>query len=136
MSHAGGVLLAETARRNGLSGQLSRVLGPWRKPLAVHDPGKIVTDMAIAIALGGDAACDIAVLRAQPQVFWLVASDPTVSRLIRRLAQDADGALAAISGARATARARVWNQVGAPLQDGLVVIDMDATLLDAHSDKQ
>jgi hypothetical protein len=63
VSHAGGALLVETVRRSGLSGQLSRLLGPWRKPLAVHDPGKIVADMAIAVALGGDAACDIAVLR-------------------------------------------------------------------------
>ena len=69
VSHAGGLLLVETARRSGLAGQLSRLLGPWRRPMAVHDPGKIVTDLAIAVALGGDAACDIAVLRAQPGVF-------------------------------------------------------------------
>jgi hypothetical protein len=136
VSHSGGVLLVETARRSGLSGQLSRLLGPWRKPLAVHDPGKIVTDMAIAVALGGDAACDIAVLRAQPGVFVLVASDPTVSRLITTLAADADAALAAISGARARARERVWNHAGAPTQDGRIVIDMDASLVTAHSDKQ
>jgi hypothetical protein len=136
VSHSGGVLLVETARRSGLSGQLSRLLGPWRKPLAVHDPGKIVTDMAIAVALGGDAACDIAVLRAQPGVFGRVASDPTVSRLITTLAADADAALAAISAARARARERVWNHAGAPTQDGRVVIDMDASLVTAHSDKQ
>ena len=41
VSHAGGVLLVETARRSGLAGQLSRLLGPWRRPMAVHDPGKI-----------------------------------------------------------------------------------------------
>ena len=55
VSHAGGVLLVKTARRSGLAGQLSRLLGPWRRPMAVHDPGKIVTDLAIAVALGGDA---------------------------------------------------------------------------------
>jgi hypothetical protein len=82
VSHAGGVLLVETARRSGLSGQLSRLLGRWRRPLAVHDPGKIMADLAIAVALGADAACDIAVLRAHPGVFGRVASDPTVSRLI------------------------------------------------------
>ena len=59
-----------------------------------------------------------------------------VSRLIARLAQDADGALGAISSARAVARERVWNWVGAPTQDGQVVIDLDATLLTAHSEKQ
>lgn len=136
VSHAGGVLLTETARRSGLSGQLTRLLGRWRRPLATHDPGKIVADLAVAVALGGDAACDIAVLRAQPGVFGPVASDPTVSRLITTLAADADAAVAAISAARATARERVWAVAGAPLQAGRVVIDLDATLLDAHSDKQ
>ena len=109
VSHAGGVLLVETARRSGLAKQLSRLLGPWREPLAVHDPGKIVLDLAIAVALGGDAACDIAVLRAQPGVFGPVASDPTVSRLVTTLAGDVDAALAAISTARAAARERVWD---------------------------
>src|SRR5215213_8303695 len=136
MSHAGGVLLVETARRSGLAGQLSRLLGRWRKPLAIHDPGKIVADLAIAVALGGDAAADIAVLRAQPGVFGAVASDPTVSRLISTLAEDADPALAAINTARAAARERVWGRAGAPLQDGRVVIDLDASLVTAHSDKQ
>ena len=136
VSHAGGVLLVETARRSGLAGQLSRLLGPWRRPMAVHDPGKIVTDLAIAVALGGDAACDIAVLRAQPGVFGHVASDPTVSRLITTLAADADQVLAAISAARAAARERVWQHAGPPVQDGRVVIDMDASLVTAHSDKQ
>lgn len=133
VSHAGGVLLTETARRSGVSGQLTRLLGRWRKPLATHDPGKIVADLAVAVALGGDAACDIAVLRAQPGVFGPVASDPTVSRLIATLAHDVDDAVAAISTARAAGRARVWSIAGAPVQDGRVVIDLDATLLDAHS---
>ena len=69
VSHAGATLLVETARRSGLSRELSKRLGPWRRPLAVHDPGKIVGDLAVAVALGGDAAADIAVLRAQPGVF-------------------------------------------------------------------
>ncbi len=114
VSHAGGTLLMETARRSGLARELSSGLGPWRLPFAIHDPGKIVLDMAVAVALGGDAACDVAVLRAQPGVFGSVASDPTVSRLITRLAEDVDGALAAISAARAVARERVWNWAGAP----------------------
>jgi Transposase DDE domain group 1 len=136
VSHAGATLLVETARRSGLARQLSALLGPWRRPGATHDPGKVVLDLAIAVALGGDAACDIAVLRAQPGVFGPVASDPTVSRLIARLAEDPDAALEAIITARAVARERVWNWAGAPLQDGQVVIDLDATLVPAHSEKQ
>jgi hypothetical protein len=136
VSHAGGVLLVETARRSGLSRQLGRLLGPWRLPLAIHDPGKIVADLAIAVALGGDAAADVGALRAQPGVFGLVASDPTVSRLITRLAADADDVLAAIRAARAEARERVWHHAGAPVQHAQVVIDLDATLVTAHSDKE
>jgi len=108
VSHAGGTLLVEVARRSGLARELSSGLGPWRRPFAIHDPGKIVLDMAVAVALGGDAACDVGLLPAQPGVFGLVASDPTVSRLIATLAEDADAALAAISAARATARERVY----------------------------
>lgn len=136
VSHAGGVLLVETARRSGLAKELSARCRVWRRPLAVHDPGKIVLDLALMVALGGDAACDLGVLRAQPGLFGLVASDPTVSRLVMSLAEDAGNALEAIAGARAMARERVWGWAGAPLQDGQVVIDLDATLVTAHSEKE
>ena len=77
-----GVLLAAAARTAGLDRALSTALEPWRSPMARHDPGKIVLDLAVALALGGDCLADIAQLRSQPGVFGPVASDPTVSRLI------------------------------------------------------
>lgn len=55
----------------------------------MHDPGKIVTYLAVAVALGGDCLADAAVLRAEPAMFGPVASDPVISRLIARLAADA-----------------------------------------------
>lgn len=136
VSSAGAVLLVQTARVSGLDRLLGKRLAPWRLPLAVHDPGKIVLDLAIAVALGGDCAADLALVRAQPGLFGLVASDPTVSRLIARLAEDVERAQAAIRAARATARDRVWQQAGPPRQAGHVVIDLDATLVTAHSDKE
>jgi hypothetical protein len=136
ISSAGGVLLGQTARVCGLERALTAALRPWRLRLAVHDPAKIVTDLAIAVALGGDCAADIAVMRAQPGMFGPVASDPTVSRLIARLAADADPAMAAIRSARATARAWVWQKAGTPRQDGLVNLDLDASLVTAHSEKE
>jgi hypothetical protein len=48
----------------------------------VHDPGKIVADLAAVVALGGDCLADIAVLREQPSLAGPVASDPVVSRLV------------------------------------------------------
>jgi len=57
----------------------------------VHDPGQIVLDLAVSLAAGGDCLADVNQLRAAPGVFGLVASDPTVSRLVAVLAADALG---------------------------------------------
>ena len=84
----------------------------------------------------GDCLADLALVRAQPQLFGRVASDPTVSRLVATLAADAPAALHALPAARAAARARVW-QCGAPVgEDGPVILDLDATLVEAHSEKE
>jgi hypothetical protein len=142
VSHAGAVALARTAQCSGLIQALSAGLAPWRKPLASHDPGKMVCDLAVALAVGGDCLADIAVLREQPQVFGAVASDPTVSRQISTLAADALRVLAAIASARARARAAVWAATGERAPDHRtdaedpLIIDIDATLVTAHSDKE
>jgi Transposase DDE domain group 1 len=139
VSHAGAVLLTETARVTGLAVGLSQVLERWQLPRELHDPGKIVADLAIAVALGGDCLADAGVLRAEPALFGPVASDPVISRLISRLAADAPAALKAIGKARAAARERAWQLAGpsAPsADDGLITADTDATLVTAHSDKE
>ena len=142
MPNAGAVLLLCTAEAAGLDAALSAAAGPWRAPLGRHDPGKVLLDLAVSLAIGGDCLADVAQLRAAPEVFGPVASDPTVSRLIDRLAADAPAALAAIAAATATARARAWELAGdqAPDHDQSVadplVIDVDATLVTAHSEKE
>jgi Transposase DDE domain group 1 len=142
VSQSGGVALVETVRASGLDRALSTALLPWRKPMAIHDPGKVICDLAVALALGGDCLADIALLRAELAVFGLVASDPTVSRTIDTLAADAPRALAAIDAARAAARARVWRLAGehapdhAISMDAPLIIDDDATLVTAHSEKE
>jgi hypothetical protein len=139
VSHAGALLLTETARITGLQTGLSAGLRRWRPGRAFHDPGKIVTDLAVAVALGGDCLADAGVLRAEPALFGPVASDPVISRLVTRLAADAPAALTAIGAARAAARERAWQLAGdqAPGADGgLVPVDIDATIVTAHSDKQ
>ena len=142
VSHAGGLTLIETVRASGIDRALSGALGPWRKPAAVHDPAKVMLDLAVTLALGGDCLSDVAVLRAEPGVYGPVASDPTVSRTIDALAADAPRALAAINTARAQARARVWAAAGPNAPDAgtgadrPLIIDLDATLVTAHSDKE
>jgi hypothetical protein len=83
-------------------------LAGWRAPQAVHDPGKIIADLVVTLALDGDCLADIAVLRAQQELAEPVASGPVVSRLISALAADAPRALKAIQRARAAARERAW----------------------------
>jgi hypothetical protein len=139
VSQAGGLLLTRTLEVIGLGRGMGAALELWRPVRAVHSPGKIITDLAVAVALGGDCLADIAVLRAQPQLFGPVASDPVVSRLITRLAADAPAALKAIRSARAAARQRAWLLAGeaAPGADGaLVTVDIDATLVTAFSEKE
>ena len=141
-SQGGAVLLTETARTVGLDQALSEALAPWRPPNAVHDPAKVMLDLALTLAVGGDCLADIAVLRAEPGLFGRVASDPTVSRTVDRLAADATAALAAIHTARASARAAAWRLAGDRAPDreidggASLVIDVDATLVTAHSDKE
>jgi hypothetical protein len=139
VSQAGALLLAEAVRVTGLGRGLPAGLARWRAPRAVHDPGKILTDLVMALALGGDCLADIAVLRAQPGLFGPVASDPVVSRLISALAADGPRALRAIRRARAAARERAWALAGdrAPGADGsLIPVDIDATIVIAHSEKE
>jgi hypothetical protein len=142
VSSSGGLLLRQTIRVAGLHSTLARALRPWRSDRTVHGPGKVLVDVATAVALGGDCLADVAVVRAQPQVFGPVASDPTVSRLIAALAADIDVSLPAIRAAHAQARAAVWAR-RRPLagragrrDGGQVIVDIDATLVAAHSDKQ
>jgi hypothetical protein len=142
VSGAGGVLLTRTAATVGLDRALSAALAPWRRPLTRHDPGKVLLDLALSVAMGGDCLADMAQLRAHPEVFGSVASDPTVSRLVDALAADAPAALAAIDAARAVARSSAWALAGFHAPDHGVdasrplVIDVDATLVTAHSEKE
>jgi hypothetical protein len=139
ISSAGASMLLSTARVSGLARALSEGLAPWRAARSVHDPGKTVLDLAVAIALGGDCLADIGVVRAQPELFGPVASDPTVSRLVDALAEQPQEAISAIRTARAAARARVWSH-RTPFIEGTderqVVVDLDATLIGAHSEKE
>jgi hypothetical protein len=125
----------------GLDRALTEALAPWHQPLATHSPHKIVLDLAVMLALGGDCLADIALLRSEPGVYGRVASDPTVSRMISRLAGDPD-VLTAIHRARAIARAKVWNRAGAHAPNHAIsakqplIIDVDATLVTAYSEKE
>jgi hypothetical protein len=98
-----------------------------------------VTQLSYALAAGGDCLADVAMLRDATAIVGAVPSDPTVSRVIDDLAGGGQQVLDAIADAHAAARARVHAVGGGPVgtgPDGLVPLDIDATLVSAHSDKE
>ena len=138
----GARLLTETSRVTGLGDELSRALSAWRRSWAVHDPGKVILDLAVCVALGGRCLSDLSLLRCDKEVFGPVASDPTVSRLVGTLADHVEAVEAAVNRARRTVRQRVWDLAGehSPTAgisaERPLVIDVDATLVNVHSEKE
>lgn len=130
VGHAGGLVLAELAQRIGLAGGLSAALEPTRRRRSAHDPGRVLVDLAVMLADGGDCVSDLKVMREQPGVFGHVASDATAWRVLDAI-DDAAGKR--IGMARAKARAAAW---AAGARPSWIVLDIDSTLITAHSDKQ
>ncbi len=144
VAHAGSVGLRLLADRVGLTAQLSKAMSR-RSFVPVHDRGRVLVDVATIIAAGGEAIADIDVLRHQDAVLGRVASPPTVWRTLDEVTP---GRLKKIATARARVRRHVWGQLAA--SDGgvpasrvagtdlgaTVVLDVDATIVIAHSEKE
>ena len=86
MSHAGAALVAEVADRSGLTRELSGALAGLRERRGRHDPGRVIRDLAVMLADGGDCLSDLRAVRDQQPLFGPVASDTTAFRLIDRIA--------------------------------------------------
>lgn len=141
VSHAGSRLLADVADRTTLTAELSDALAELRKPRARHDPGRILVDMAVAVADGATTISDVAVLADQAELFGAVASDSTCWRLLDQLNRVP---LNAVARARAAAREVAWAQraelsgevfppakAAGRVLPGLV-IDLDASVVVCH----
>jgi hypothetical protein len=139
VGHAGSALLAGVADRVGLTRALSQAMAPTRQRRSAHDPGVVLRDLVVTLADGGDCLADLGVLRDQLDLFGGVASDATAFRVIDSI--DAQ-CLERLRGAVASARARAWRLGARPQRRQkrkrreLTVIDIDATLTTAHSEKE
>jgi hypothetical protein len=132
VSHAGSALLAQVADRVRLTSALSTGLAVVKQRRRGHDPGRVIRDLAVMLADGGECVADLGGLREQQALFGTLASDSTAFRMIDRVAST-PGLLDAVRSAHATARARFWELAGTPTQ---LRIDVDATLITAHSEKE
>ena len=130
VNHAGARLLSDVADNVGLTVGLSTALAPTKKRRRGHDRGEVLRDLAVMVADGGTRISDLAVLRNQPKLFDGVASNPTAWRTLEAID---DEMLERVAVARAHARENVWAR---GMDPGFYVIDLDATLVDAHSEKE
>jgi len=146
VSHAGLALLRHLADKTGLAGGLSRALASPR--MLVHDRGRVLTDLACAVADGARVISDFRVMSDQRELFGLVASVPTAWRTLKEIAGGGTRADKRITAAVNMARRHAWTQVVARhgalpgvrladrVLDGVVCIRLDATVTVAHSGKQ
>ena len=144
VAHAGNLATRLLADRVGLTGALSTATAR-RGFTPTHDRGRVLLDVAVLIAGGGEAIADIHVLRHQSQVLGSVASAPTVWRALDEVTP---AVVKRIDKARAKVRAHVWSQLpgGVPASNvadtdqsmagDVVVFGVDATLVAAHSEKE
>jgi hypothetical protein len=145
VGHAGAVLLRKASDQLGLTAGLSAaMLRKGSSPLL--DRGTVLVSLAVAIALGATSMSDIALLAHLSPVLGAAPSGPTARRAL-----DLAGSprvLDRIARARAKAREHAWSliektpagfpwlAVAGKTLTGWLVIDMDATLVTARSDKE
>jgi hypothetical protein len=132
VSHVGSALLAQVADKSGLTQALSVRLADLKQRRSGHDPGRVVRDLVVMLADGGDCLADLGAVREQDALFGAVASDSTAFRVVDRIAST-PGLLDAVADAHARAREHVWKLTGAPER---VTIEVDATLVGSHSEKE
>ncbi len=130
ISHAGAALLVELADRVGLTGALSDALAPTRERRLAHDPGRVLRDVAVMLADGGDCVTDIDAYQGQERLFGARASETTTHRVLKSVDEQL---LDRIGAAQAAARSRAWDAGARP---DTITLNIDATLVSAHSEKE
>jgi hypothetical protein len=133
VSHAGAELLREMAGFTGLIDAWDRALIGTYKAMPIHFPGTVLADLTVAIADGADSISDLKSLRDQPVLFGPVASTSTAWRVLDRVS---DAHLSKLRAGRATARAAAWAAGAAPDLSRELCLDIDATIVIAHSEKE
>src|ERR1700677_5249500 len=88
VSHAGSALLAQVADRLGLTRALSLRLAGIKQRRRGHDPGRVIRDLAVMLADGGECVSDLGAQRDQEGLFGPIASDSTAFRMIDRIASE------------------------------------------------
>jgi hypothetical protein len=133
VAHVGLHALGAFADRLGLGDALSARIPITGERLPLHDRGKVLTQAMLMVTGGGEACADIEHLRAQGALFGSVASDSTLYRTFRQITP---ATLAGLWDAMAEVRSKVWCRAAATTGDSTVVLDIDASLHQIHSENK
>ena len=134
VAHVGLHALGRFGDRLGLGDELSSaVAAGGDQRLVGHDRGKVLSQVMLMLAGGGECCADIEWLRAQPGLFGLVPSDSTVHRTISRVDE---ATLGYLWEAMRDVRAQVWARSAATTGADPVVLDVDASLVEIHSENK
>jgi hypothetical protein len=133
VAHVGLHALGAFGDRLGLGDALSARIPPAGERLPLHDRGKVLTQAMLMLAGGGESCADIEALRAQEHLFGAVPSDSTLYRTFRQLGP---ATLAGVWEAMAAVRAQVWRRSSVTNTAEPVFLDMDATLVEVHSENK
>jgi hypothetical protein len=129
-AHVGLHALGSFADQIGLGALLSRCIEPTGERQPLHDRGKVLVQMALVLAGGGESCSDIEHLRVCDTLFGSVPSDTTVFRTFHELTAAKRTALAP---ALQEVRAKVWDSLDV---SDPVVLDIDASLVDVHTESK
>ena len=133
VAHVGLHALGAFADRLGLGPLLSSQIPAKGERLPVHDRGKVLVQMALMLAGGGESCADIEHLRLQGDLFGSVPSDTTVFRTFHEIGASTRKNL---SASLAGVREQVWDQAGLLKGEDPVVLDIDASLVEIHSENK
>jgi Transposase DDE domain group 1 len=133
VAHVGLHALGRFADRLGLADLLSARVPISGERLPLHDRGKVLVQAMVMMAGGGEACSDIEKLRAQPALFGEVCSDSTLYRTFFQLDP---ATVAGLWAAMSSARAQVWSRAAATTGDAPVVLDIDSSLHEIHSENK
>jgi hypothetical protein len=145
VSHAGLALLRALSDGSGLTAGLSRALASDR--LLTHDRGRVLADLACAVADGAEVISDFRVMTDQAGLFGLVASVPAAWRTLSEIASGGSRMQARITRAVSAARRQAWAAIVArhgaipgvrvadKVIEGVICIRLDASVVTCHSDK-
>ncbi|MDP9696801.1 UNVERIFIED_ORG: hypothetical protein J2X79_004384 [Arthrobacter globiformis] len=142
VSHAGLNVVTSFVDALGFRGLCEDRLGQFVPSGARHRPGSLLGSLGVMLAAGGEHVTALDILRASPGLFGQVPSNATVSRFFERTVANPELFGYGFETLTRELRARAWDAAGnrnpalRETPGHPLIIDLDATLVTSHSDKE